>query len=146
MIRALPLAALVAALIAVLGVAPAASAQEVIAAGRPTGAPPTGAAPAQLGQPVAAPVRSAAEANGAWARDVLAGRSTAADDVEASGAGPRPGCVPAADRKPHGEVWVGAGTRGYREAGGVVTAPLGDCGQLTLSIDKTDGPDFRRRR
>jgi hypothetical protein len=142
MIRALALAALVGA----LSVAPAASAQEVIAAGRQTGAPSTGAAPAQLGTPVAAPVRSAAEANGAWARDVLAGRSTTADDGEASGPRPRPGCVPAAERKPHGEVWVGAGTRGYREAGGVVTAPLGACGQLTISVDKTDGPDFRRRR
>jgi hypothetical protein len=142
MTRALLLAALAAA----LTVGPAAYSQEVIAAGRPTGAPPAGAAPARLGQPLASPVRSAAEANGAWARDVLAGRSTAADDGEASGPAPRPGCVPAAERKPHGEVWVGAGTRGYREAGGVVTAPLGDCGQLTISVDKTDGPNLRRHR
>ena len=54
-----------------------------------------------------------------------------------------PGCVPASpDGKPHGEVWAGAGAHGYREAGGVVTEPIGRCGQVTIGVS-TSGGRFR---
>jgi hypothetical protein len=39
------------------------------------------------------------------------------------------------DRKPHGEVFAGVGTHGYREVGGVVCVPVGDNGSVTLAID-----------
>jgi hypothetical protein len=139
MTRALRLAALAAA----LSLGPAADAQEVIATGPADAAQPSqpaSAATARIGDPEQSP-----QAIGAWARGVLAGRPAAEAAPPDAAAAPG-GCVPAAERRSHGEVWVGAGTRGYREAGGVVTAPLGACGQLTIGVDKTEGPDFRRRR
>jgi hypothetical protein len=39
------------------------------------------------------------------------------------------------DRAPHGEVWAGVGTNGYREVGGAVCAPLGDNAAVSLSVD-----------
>ena len=39
------------------------------------------------------------------------------------------------DRQPHGEVFAGVGTHGYREVGGVVCVPVGDNGSVTLAID-----------
>ncbi len=39
------------------------------------------------------------------------------------------------DRSPHGEVSVGAGTHGYRQAGGVVCVPLGDHAAATIAVD-----------
>jgi hypothetical protein len=110
--------------------APAAWADQPIATASP-GAPPPGAAPRPLDQDDQSP-----EAIGAWARGVMA------DAAAPAAAGPpaAPGCVPAApDGKPHGEVWAGAGTHGYREAGGVVTQPLGGCGSLTIGVSSTRG-------
>lgn len=52
---------------------------------------------------------------------------------------------PVSDGKPHGEVWAGVGTRGYRTVGGVVTQPIGDCGSVTVGVSRTEG-DFGRRR
>ena len=53
--------------------------------------------------------------------------------------GPCGGPAKTADGKtnttPHGEVWAGVGTHGYREAGGVVCVPLGDSSAVTLAID-----------
>lgn len=46
-------------------------------------------------------------------------------------------CSPSPDGKAHGEVWAGAGTGGYRQAGGVVTQPLGACGSVTVAVDHT---------
>jgi hypothetical protein len=54
-------------------------------------------------------------------------------------------CAPPPDRNPHGEVWAGIGTGGYREAGGVVTKPLGDCGSVTVAIDHLSIDGLRRR-
>ena len=47
---------------------------------------------------------------------------------------------------PHGEVWAGIGTRGYREVGGVVTQPLGACGTLTLGVDHIQSDGYRPGR
>lgn len=123
--------------------APAALAQEVITggdAGAPPSARPATAAPAQVDAPEQSP-----QAIGAWARDVLAGRPSR-EAQPAAGDAPPPGrCAPPPDRNPHGEVWAGVGTRGYREGGGVVTVPVGDCGHLSIAVDKTEF-DGRRRR
>lgn len=51
-----------------------------------------------------------------------------------------PQAEPEDDRRAHGMVEVGAGTGGYRHAAGVVTAPLGKTGQITVAVDKTEGP------
>ena len=40
-----------------------------------------------------------------------------------------------ADKKPHGVVYGGIGTRGYRQVGGVVCQPLGDKGAITVAVD-----------
>lgn len=135
---------LIAVLAACSLIAGAASAQEIIQAG-PKGAPPAAAAPAapaqvaQLGDPEQSP-----QAIGAWARGVMdhAGdphAARASDDRSR-----RSGCAPPPDRKPHGEVWGGVGTGGYREGGAVVTAPIGNCAQATIMVDSVHGPDFRR--
>jgi hypothetical protein len=47
------------------------------------------------------------------------------------------GGPPKPDKSPHGEVWGGVGTHGYREAGGVVCVPLGDNSQVTVAVDST---------
>ena len=39
------------------------------------------------------------------------------------------------DKKAHGEVWAGIGTRGYREICGVVCVPVGDNGAVTIAVD-----------
>ena len=39
------------------------------------------------------------------------------------------------DKTPHGEVWAGVGTRGYRDVGGVVCEPLGDNAAVSIAID-----------
>jgi hypothetical protein len=39
------------------------------------------------------------------------------------------------DKSPHGEVWGGVGTHGYREAGGVVCLPVGQNGQVSVAVD-----------
>lgn len=50
------------------------------------------------------------------------------------------------DRKPHGEVWAGAGTGGYHTAGAVVTQPIGDCGRATVAVSQTDYGHARGHR
>lgn len=115
----IPLAWTIAALGAALCVVSGAGAQEVIRAG-PRGAPPMGAVSGAAGVLDEAP-------SGPLGRLPLAARN---------GDMARAGCAPREDRKPHGEAWVGAGNRGYREAGAVVRAPIGDCGQVTIAVDK----------
>lgn len=39
------------------------------------------------------------------------------------------------DKSPHGQVWAGVGTNGYREIGGVACVPLGQTGSATIAID-----------
>ena len=121
-------------LLSVGALAWSAHADEIVSTGV-TGAPPAAEAPPPRIGPDAE-----AQATGAWARGILAGEP-AAQDAKPS----RAGCEPVADRKPHGEVWAGIGTGGYREAGGVVTQPVGACGQVTIAIDRTEGGGWRRR-
>jgi len=53
--------------------------------------------------------------------------------------GPCGGPVRTADGKldhtPHGEVFAGIGTHGYREAGGVVCVPLNQSSAVTIAVD-----------
>ena len=39
------------------------------------------------------------------------------------------------DKDPHGAVWGGVGTHGYREAGGAVCIPVGPSAQVNLAVD-----------
>ena len=130
-----PILALCALALAAAG--PAARAEPPIATGD-GGAPPVAQVPPRpLGYDDRSP-----EAIGAWARGVMADAASPGAAQPGQPAGART-CVPASpDGKPHGEVWAGAGTHGYREAGGVVTEPLGQCGQLTIGIS-TSGGRFR---
>jgi hypothetical protein len=50
------------------------------------------------------------------------------------------------DKTPHGEVWAGVGTRGYREAGGAVCVPLSDKSALTIAVDAGQINGWGRRR
>ena len=110
-----------------------AEAQEAIstASSSDTG-PPAASAPA--GQ------ASGEEDPGDWARRVMAGKP--APDEPKPGA---EGCAIATDGRPHGEVWGGIGTRGYREIGGVVTQAIGKCSSVTIAVSKTEGPSMGRR-
>lgn len=54
-------------------------------------------------------------------------------------------CDAPPDRKPHGMVWGAVGTGGYREAGAVVTQPIGRCASVTVMINRTDGGGYDRR-
>lgn len=93
-------------------------AQEAIptAAGSPTGGAPV---PASTG-----PLR-------------LPDRIDNGDDIVRSvgpcGAPPKADGKP--DRSPHGDVFAGVGTHGYREGGGVVCVPIGDKAAVTLAVD-----------
>jgi hypothetical protein len=51
---------------------------------------------------------------------------------------------PQVDTSPHGEMYAGVGTRGYREVGGTVCVPVGKSGAVTISVDQTKF-DGRRR-
>jgi hypothetical protein len=137
--RVLPALACAAAL-----AAPAARADEAIQTGA-AGAPPVAEVPAPgLADPnTLQTIRDQTirdRAIGDWARGVMAGET-----AQAAAPPARPGCAAPADHKPHGEVWAGVGTGGYRELGGVVTQPIGDCGSVTLAIDRTEGGGRRRR-
>jgi hypothetical protein len=124
--RLRPLAVLLA--LAVVAAGAAARADEPIRTGAP-GPPPAAEPPAPLAQ------KDSPEAIGAWARGVLAGAPAAA---ETAAERPARACPPS-DGKPHGEVWAGVGTGGYRELGGVVTQPVGDCGQVTIGVSRAEG-------
>jgi hypothetical protein len=141
----LPLTVVAAGLLAGLAAATA-SAQEVIKTG-PDGAPPAAAHVAPMAEPGADPEQSP-EAIGAWGRRVLEGRPAPREQAMAGPADGRqtPGCTPPPDRRPHGEVWAGAGAGGYRDVGGVVSQPLGNCGSVTLMIDKSHADDRWRGR
>ena len=121
------------ALLALTISAPA-SAQEAISTSRASDA----------GPPVEAPARDAASSEedpGDWARRVLAGQPAPAEVRRTE-----EGCAPAAtDGRPHGEIWAGIGTRGYREIGGVVTQQIGKCGSVTIGVSKIEGPGMGRR-
>ena len=65
--------------------------------------------------------------------------------------GPLNGCgVPpkedgSPDKNVHGEVYAGAGTHGYREAGGTACIPIGDHSAATISVDAGRYPTWRSR-
>jgi hypothetical protein len=126
--------------LAALLVAPAAMADEVITTG--ANAPPIPAAEAPPADP---PADEAAKARaiGDWAGRVMAGQPHPEEITEAK---TKKGCVPAADRKPHGQVWGGIGTGGYRSVGGVVTQPIGDCARVTIAVEHSEGGGRWRRR
>lgn len=112
--------ALTGAVVAGLPAAPA-QADEVIRTGAAGDPPASTAAPAAIGRPPAADASSKAGDPG----------------PEALGVERRSACGMPSNRKPHGAVWGGIGTGGYRSVGGVVTQPLGDCGEVTVAIDRT---------
>ncbi len=49
------------------------------------------------------------------------------------------------DKDPHGEVFAAVGTRGYREAGGVVCVPIGDHASATIAVQAGKYPGWRWR-
>lgn len=136
--------------LALTAAASAAFAQEAITT-RSTDntAPPPAAPVTDLDQPTANQAQAAE-----WARQVLAranGQLPPTDEraIDMAEAGQTPdknGCVRNPDRSPHGEVSVAVGSRGYRSASGVVTQPIGDCGQITIGIGTSRGGGFGRWR
>jgi hypothetical protein len=99
------------------------------------------------GAPPVAPAAGAAatqtESDEAWAHRVL---DAAQADAKAAKPEAKAPCAAPADSKPHGQVWAGAGSRGYRDVGGVVTQPLGACGSVTLMLDHAQGDAYRASR
>jgi hypothetical protein len=119
---------------ALLMLAPSAgSAQEAISTAPANDAGPPVDAPSGIG---------GEEDPGDWARRVLAGQPAPVEPTPATSCR----TAVAHDGRPHGQVWVGAGTRGYREIGGVVTQQIGKCGSVTIAVSKTEGPRWRGRR
>ena len=49
--------------------------------------------------------------------------------------GPPPSSGVKGAKSPHGQVWAGVGTNGYREIGGAACVPLGDNAALNIAID-----------
>lgn len=98
----------------------------------------TGTGEAPLPTSAAAPpvqaVGETPEEIAAWARGVIEGRPS----EPAQAADPDRCAIPADDR-PHGQVWAGVGTGGYREVGGVVTKRFGNCASATVAISRTEG-------
>jgi hypothetical protein len=118
--------------------ASSAAAQEAIQTH--SGESPAGEASAQ---PKPGPDRDPRQANGDWARRVMAGVPTeeSADDLSDG-----KGCRRNLDRNLHGEVWAGVGTGGYNTVGAIVTQPLGDCAEVTVAVSRTDNGRVSRRR
>lgn len=104
-----------------------------IATGR-AGDPPTAQAPAAPISPGLEPTLRT-EAPGDWARRVMAGEPAPEEVAQA----PEGRCPVRVDRRPHGQVWGSVGTGGYREVGGVVTQPIGDCATVTIGMSRTEG-------
>lgn len=102
--------------------ASAAAAQEAI---------PTANRSADGGAPVAAqgtgPIMIARSRDDDDAGPIRIGPCGVAHDIDGVPAKP--------DKTPHGEVWAGVGTHGYRQVGGAVCVPVGDHGQVTLAVD-----------
>ena len=96
----------------------------------------TGAAP-PAASVAAPPVQGGGETPeeiGAWARGVIEGRPS-----EPAQAADPDRCATPADDRPHGQVWAGVGTGGYREFGGVVTKRFSNCASATVAISRTEG-------
>jgi hypothetical protein len=52
---------------------------------------------------------------------------------------------PLPPRKVHGMIEAGIGTGGYREVGGMVNIPIGQSGDVTVAVQKTEGAYGRYR-
>jgi len=112
---------------------PALADEGPIATSRADSPPSATASAAPIGQGVEPGMRAEAPAD--WARRVMAGEPAPEEVAEA-----QPGrCPTRIDKKPHGEVWGSVGTGGYREVGGVVTQPIGDCATVTIGMSRTEG-------
>jgi hypothetical protein len=117
----------------------AAAAQEAMSTAGAAASPPPAAE--LRATPVQAPDQAQeAQEIGDWARGVLAGAPSREEAAQAD----RSRCGGPTDGKPHGEVWAGVGTRGYRELGGVVTQAIGKCGSVTLGASHSEGGYGRR--
>jgi hypothetical protein len=126
--------ALAAVMLCVTAFADAAQADEGPITTSRAGDPPSAQAPAAPIGPGLDPIPRA-EAPGDWARRVMAGDPAPEEVAQA-----QPGRCPArVDKRPHGQVWAGIGTGGYREVGGVVTQPIGDCATVTIGMSRTEG-------
>ena len=104
-----------------------------------------------MSRPLAPILAALALAAGPAVADEVIATAPAAGAPPAAPAGPEPLQLPvhrrggdvlrplgpcgAPDRRPHGEVWAGVGTHGYREGGGVVCTPLGDHAAATIAVD-----------
>ncbi|MDP3488723.1 MAG: hypothetical protein Q8R71_01175 [Phenylobacterium sp.] len=126
------LSALAAALLVATFAGSALADEGPISTGR-TDTPPAPMASAE--QIVPGTAQSQAEAPGDWARRVMAGDPGPEEIAE----GRQGRCLTRADNRPHGEVWAGIGTGGYREVGGVVTQSIGDCASVTIGMSRTEG-------
>ena len=108
----------------------------------------TGPASADEAIPTAGGGSAAPAARGAAAPILIPDHDAFDHDVVRS-VGPCGGLAKAdgkPDKNPHGEVFAGVGTHGYREGGGVVCMPLGDHAAATIAVDvgRTDGRGWRR--
>lgn len=117
----------------------AARADEVIATH--SGEVPT--AQATAASPLDQGAQAKRQADGDWARRVIAGLPSE-EPQDGAAETLRPRC-PANDGKPHGEVWVGVGTGGYKTAGVAASQPLGDCGEVAIAVSRTEGGALLRR-
>jgi hypothetical protein len=135
--------------LALSSVATAVLAQEAISTrSTDAAAPPVAAPVTNLDEPSQEQVQAAE-----WAHRVLAranGQLPPTDEralaaAEAGQVVGKGGCVRNPDRSPHGEVSAAAGSRGYRGVSGVVTQPVGDCGQVTIGIDMSKSGGYGRR-
>lgn len=107
-----------------------ASDHPITTAGASQATPPSSVAPAAVAALPAAPVQ------------------ITEPDAGPAAAESRPGCAAAeaAERQPHGEVWGGVGTHGYRDAGGAVTLPTGKCSSVSIAVDRMEGGFIGWRR
>ncbi|MDO8408760.1 MAG: hypothetical protein Q7S93_01665 [Phenylobacterium sp.] len=126
-------AALAAALLVAAFAGPALAEEGPIATGRADSPPPVTASAAPIGQAQESVLR--AEAPGDWARRVMAGEPAPEEVAQAQ----QGRCPTRVDKRPHGEVWGSVGTGGYREVGGVVTQPIGDCATVTIGMSRSEG-------
>lgn len=126
-------AAYAAALIVAICAGSAAAEEAPIATSRAGDPPAASTSAAPIDQALEPAVRT--EAPGDWARRVMAGEPAPEEIGEAQ----QGRCPTRADQRPHGEVRGSVGTGGYREVGGVVTQPIGDCATVTIGMSRTEG-------
>lgn len=92
-------------------------------------------APVATASTTRAPAMSTADQIDAWLRS---SPPVTAPDLDAD-----PRNLPFDDRKLHGEVIVGVGTRGHRHVSMRATAPVGESGRISVAFGETRGPGWR---